>query len=693
MTVKTKLGKKSEPAISLKKSDDLIAIRTRSTRSINAGPVPSAAAAEVKDGELILEFPEAGVEVYRVKVGKNGKSLESRKQRLRMMPDIRFAGGVMTDEVTGEPVIYTENIFIKFNDEVDPEDCKKIIAEADLTIKKELKYAANAYFTGAPEGIGTKVFDIANKLLERPEVEYCHPELVRRRERRQIFDQQWHLKTTTINGVTVNASANVEAAHRITRGEGTIIALIDDGVEINHPEFSSPGKIVFPRDASLGNDNPMPKFNDDSHGTACAGVATADGNFGASGVAPKAKLMPIRLSSALGSQQEADAFEWAADHGADIISCSWGPADGRWFDPNDPMHNRSFPLPASTKLAIDYATTQGRNGKGCVIFFAAGNGNEKVDNDGYASYERVIAVAACGDRGIKSVYSDFGKAIWCSFPSSDFGFEPTNHPDPLTSGIWTTDRVGARGYNPGDLRLGDSAGLFTNDFGGTSSSCPGAAGVGALVLAVNPTLKWQEVRDVIRKACDKIDPSAGNYDSTGRSPYYGYGRINAEAAVLLARPSISNKVTISKTFNMPLPDLKTVSASFEVGESQKIENISVLVDILHTYIGDLVVTLIPPPPLRVGNIILHNRKGGATNNIKKQYDALSVPGLSKLKGKSVHGRWTLQIQDKAFRDIGTLVSFGLELTFQQPVPRTRRNGSRSPVKKVAKKAMKKKMKA
>ena len=693
MNVKTKLGKKTEPAVTLKKSNDLIAIRTLSSRSINAGPVPSAAAAEVKDGELILEFPEAGVEVYRVKVGKNGKSLESRKQNLRMMPDIRFAGGVLVDEATGEPVIYTENIFIKFHDDVDPGKCKQVISEADLTIKKELKYAANAFFTGAPEGIGTKVFDIANKLLERPDVEYCHPELVRHRERRQIYDQQWHLKTTTVNGVTVSASANVEAAHRIAKGEGTIIALIDDGVEINHPEFTSPGKIVFPRDASLGNDNPLPKFNDDSHGTACAGVACADGNFGASGVAPKARLMPIRLSSALGSQQEADAFEWAADHGADVISCSWGPADGKWFDPTDPVHNRSFPLPASTKLAIDYATTQGRNGKGCVIFFAAGNGNEKVDNDGYASYENVLAVAACGDRGIKSVYSDFGKAIWCSFPSSDFGFEPTNHPEPLTTGIWTTDRVGARGYNPGDLRLGDSTGLFTNDFGGTSSACPGAAGIAALILSVNPDLKWQEVRDIIRRACDKIDPSGGNYDSTGRSTLYGYGRMNAEAALLLAKPSVSNKVTISKTFNKPLPDLKTVTASLDVGETQKIETISVLLEILHTYIGDLVVTLIPPPQMSTTNIILHNRKGGATNNIKKSYSVLTVPTLSKLKGKNANGRWTLQVQDKAFRDIGTLVSFGIELTFQQPVDRNTRQRARAPIKKAAKKKTKKKMRA
>jgi hypothetical protein len=53
-------------AIFLGKSDDLIAIRTRSTRSVREGPVPSAAAAEVDDRQLVLAFPEAGVEVYRV---------------------------------------------------------------------------------------------------------------------------------------------------------------------------------------------------------------------------------------------------------------------------------------------------------------------------------------------------------------------------------------------------------------------------------------------------------------------------------------------------------------------------------------------------------------------------------------------------------------------------------------------------
>jgi len=83
-------------------------------------------------------------------------------------------------------------------------------------------------------------------------VEYCHPELIRPRARKTIFPQQWHLKKTTINGVTVDAHANVEAAHQVTRGEGVTIAVIDT----DHPEFASAGKIVAPRDATLRNEAP-----------------------------------------------------------------------------------------------------------------------------------------------------------------------------------------------------------------------------------------------------------------------------------------------------------------------------------------------------------------------------------------------------------------------------------------------------
>jgi subtilisin family serine protease len=459
-------GTKNEPGFDLEQSDDLIAVRTRSGRSItrSAGPVPTPFSAELEDGTLVAAYPEAGVEVYQVPVGRGERSLENRKLALRASPDVRFAGGVLVDAATKEPVLYTENLFVKFVDTADPEDCLAVLRDAGLTVKQTISYATNAYFVAAPEGSGQTVFDIAAALLKRDDVEFCHPELVRLRAHKNVFPQQWHLKKTTIGGVLVDAHVNVEAAHAITRGDGVTVAVIDNGVDIDHAEFVGAGKVTAPRDVTVQSNDPRPKDpfgtgpdRGENHGTACAGVACGNGTNGASGVAPAARLMPIRLASALGSQREADAFKWAADHGADVISCSWGPADGDWWDPNDPVHNQFAPLPASTRLAIDYAATNGRGGKGCVVLFAAGNGNESVDNDGYASYANVIAVAACNDRGARSVYSDFGNAVWCAFPSSDFGYAPLNQPNPLTPGPATTTASSPRATPPATTRTASAA--------------------------------------------------------------------------------------------------------------------------------------------------------------------------------------------------------------------------------------------
>jgi len=665
-------GRKEEPSSDLELSDDLIAVRTRSRRSIlrSAGSVPLPASDELADATMVAAYPEAGVEVFRVPVGSGKRSLEDRKTALKAAPDVRFAGGVLVDPISREPVLYTENLFVKFIDTADGDTCRDVLRAAGLTIKQEPSYATNAFFVEAPEGIGRKVFDIAQELIQRDDVEYCHPELIRPRQSKNIFTQQWHLKRTNIGGVSVDAHANVEAAHQVTRGEGVTIAIIDNGVDIDHPEFTSTGKVVAPRDATLQIDNPRPKDvfgtgpdGGENHGTACAGVATGNGTLGASGVAPAAKLMPIRLASGLGSQREADAFAWAADHGADVISCSWGPEDGRWWDANDPLHQRTVPLPASTRLALDHVTANGRGGKGCVVLFAAGNGNESVDNDGYASSPKVIAVAACNDTGKRSVYSDFGNAVWCAFPSSDFGHAPFSHPAPLTTGIWTVDRSGTAGYNTGSNGDGDATGMFTNSFGGTSSACPGAAGVVALVLSVNPDLQWSEVKDLLKHSCDRVDPQGGQYDATGHSANYGYGRLNARTAVDLAKPQPRNEITVNRRFDSAIPDLQTVTFQLEVTDTAPVEALSVGVNLKHTYIGDLVITVEPPPATGAAPIMLHDRAGGANHDITKIYDKTSVPALAAYAGQACNGTWTLRIRDAAAQDSGVLVSFSLRLSF------------------------------
>ncbi len=521
------LGGKSGKKYVLHESADMVAVRTRSSRSIKSAVSSPGGKKALKDFNLVLEFPEADISVYRIREAiKDRVAVRDRaRMALRKEPELRFAGKVLVEADGRTLVLYTENIFIKFHDEVRAELCEKILKDNNLTVKQRPDYAKNTYFAGAPDNTGLKIFRIAESLLAMEEVELCHPELIRKRGFKDINPKQWHLTGTLINGRRINAGVKADLAHRFSTGKKVVIAVIDDGVEIDHPEFKLPGKVVHSRDIVTGSNDPRPVSSYNNHGTACAGVAAASGKE-ASGVAPGAALMPVRLSANLGSAAEAAAFKWAADHGADIISCSWGPEDGSWSDPDDPVHTTMVDLPDSTRLAIDYAVSRGRNGKGCIITFAAGNGNEDCGYDGYAGYEKVMAVAACNDRSRRSIYSDYGRNVWCCFPSSDFGYPPFNHPDPLTPGIFTTDRLGRAGYNP--------KGNYTDSFGGTSASCPGVAGTAALILSANPALTWTQVRNIIRETSDKIDISGGEYDNEGHSRFYGYGRINALKAVKLA---------------------------------------------------------------------------------------------------------------------------------------------------------------
>ena len=494
--------------------------------------------------EAVLHIDQLGVSVYRALASDPAKARDLR-DRLRAVfrrdEDVRYAGRVLQDPRAGLPVVYTEHLFVQFEGDAKQKHCVACLAEAGLEIRRRVDYAENAWYVRAEAGIGQDVFGLAQDLLRRHAVRLCHPEVLRPGRRRRAWPAQWHLHKTKVGGRTVDAHARVVEAWKHTRGKGVTIAVIDDGVDTDHPEFAGRGKVVHPRDVSRGLDSALPQRWNDDHGTACAGVACANGTRGAAGVAPGARLLPIRFEAdVLGAQSEADAFAWAARQGADVISCSWGPADGAWWDPDDPLHRQVVGLPDATRLAIDYAVSKGRGGKGCVITWAAGNGAESVDLDGYASYEKVLAVAACNDRGRRSRYSDRGKALLCAFPSND-----VRDAQPLTPGITTTDRRGNLGYNPtddpraGDVEPPDRA--YTSSFGGTSSACPGVAGVAALVLAIDPELRWHEVRDLLRRSCDRIDPKHAAYDAQGHSLEVGHGRLNARKAVEKARAGLARR--------------------------------------------------------------------------------------------------------------------------------------------------------
>ncbi|MFK7983635.1 MAG: S8 family serine peptidase [Saprospiraceae bacterium] len=571
-------GGKKGLTLQLTEASDLVVVRTNKPIDVKDLALSSTSKRLLSKMMPVVSFPEANVTVFKCidkrKSRSTGGGMKLRnevRKNFNQEKEIRFAGRVLKDAKSGEPVVYTENFFVKFKDKTPEKECEAIIDGLGLCVKEKLGFAECAYFICAESGTGMKIFDLSEQLLKNKAVEYCHPELVRQKKHRSIFPNQWHLRPLERNGQVINQHIDAELAWSTSRGEGITIAIVDDGVDELHEEFV--GKIVSSYDTVLDEQDGNPKRSGESHGTACAGVACAAGRDKASGVAPEAMLMPIR-SGGLGSLAEAKAFWWATDNGADIISCSWGPMDGPWWDSQDPQHFREFPLPDSTRLAIDYAINQGRGGKGCVIVWAAGNGNESCDLDGYASYPKVITVAASNDRGVRSYYSDYGQSVLCCFPSSDVDsrYVPVPRPQPLTPGIWTTDRQGREGYNQGNLTGGDAAGNYTNSFGGTSSSCPGVAGVAALMLGANNDLTWEEVRAIIKNSCDQIDVDFGDYDANGHSPFYGYGKINAARAVENSLSAKESEETLDYSVNGVAQFNKEVDVPITGGELAKAIN-------------------------------------------------------------------------------------------------------------------------
>lgn len=322
----------------LHESTDMVAVRTRNSRDLDTAVISEKGKKALLSLKMVVEFPEADITVFRTKAAVKNRVAARNKAKsvLKKEPELRFVGKVLVEEDGKTVVLYTENIFIKFHDSVSAGRCEEVISDNNLKIKQKTGFAENSYFVSAPEDTGLRIFEIAESLLQMKEVELCHPELIRKRGLKRINARQWHLMATTIDGTEIDEGVRADLAHKLTRGDLITIALIDDGFDIDHPEFNSPGKVVHSRDMSSNSNDPRPQNSWDNHGTACAGIALAAGTE-ASGVAPDACLIPVRLNSSLGSMAEANAFVWAADHGADVISCSWGPEDGNWSDPGDPV--------------------------------------------------------------------------------------------------------------------------------------------------------------------------------------------------------------------------------------------------------------------------------------------------------------------------------------------------------------------
>jgi uncharacterized repeat protein (TIGR01451 family) len=331
------------------------------------------------------------------------------------------------------------------------------------------------------------------------------------------FADQWHLRNLGEKESVKGVDGRVSEAWDVTKGSAdVVIAINDDGVDVKHPDLADNclAPLNFPADweakkAELGG------FG--SHGTSVAGVAGAvgDNGIGVSGVCPQCKILPHLLAETVGGsfnltdKQEADGFVDQVDAGAWIISNSWGPGQG---DPR--FEVPAFPVGAVNSVVaagLKYAETIGRAGKGTVVLFAAGNENTKIAAE--SIFATVVSVGAVDDQGVKAYYSSYGKLLGVAAPSNG----------------------GLRGITTVAATPTGAEARYTDEFGGTSSACPFAAGVAGLILSANPDLTAAQVRDVLKASATKIDPVWGKWDTAGHSDFYGAGLVNAYTAVMMAK--------------------------------------------------------------------------------------------------------------------------------------------------------------
>ena len=304
-----------------------------------------------------------------------------------------------------------------------------------------------------------------------------------------IRAQQWHL-----------GYLKIAEAHKISQGAGVTVAVIDTGVA-DHPDLA--GNVLDGIDTVAGGKG-NGRGDNSGHGTGMAGIIAAHGHGtgsrdGALGIAPKAKILPIRVATATLEPVDkpiAEGIRWAMAHGAKIINMS--------IDRGD----------IETLRAVNEARAAG-----VLIFAAAGN---TTDNDTAVSsparYPWAVAVAGIDQKGNHAPTSVVGTEVEIAAPS-----------------------VKIVSTNKGNIWRNGT---------GTSDATAIASGVAALVWSKYPDLSAQEV-------LHRIEATATDKGAAGRDPQYGFGVIDPVKA-LTAEVAPLASATPSKSAS-PLPSLASHS--------------------------------------------------------------------------------------------------------------------------------------
>jgi len=546
--------------------------------------------------EVSQPIREDNVRVLRVPPRISEQEKQKIQQQLSEHQLVRLVGPVIRNDKESVSFL-TNQLVVKFKAHVTKEEIPGIAKRYNLEIIRAVPYAGNAFLLHTPKEASYDLLTTCAELVKSGFVEYAEPNLVITAADSQInptdflYTQQWHIPLINLpDAWQVLQNENSPGVNQgdpgdLTFGsEDVIIAIFDRGIQSQtvggvtsaaHLDFdgtvtSGDDKVYrFYDFASMVSNNDAPP-ND--HGMGCAGVATALANNassvpgeeeGVSGAAPNCRVMGLIRPAGLPEIRYSDAYIWMAGFhpgwsagtdypvgtvfpaipvpGADIISSSF-----YWS---------SWPISGLMSDMLDFLATYGRNGKGVLVFICTGNGDTLFyPQQGLAAHPKTMAVAASsldndGVTEIRAAYSNYGDGVDFCTPSHDeYVLGAAVHNPPINYAVISCDLLGG-----GNLAGHTGGGLdYRNNFGGTSSATPLAAGVAALLLSLNPNLTWIEVRQILRDTAEEIDPN--NNDPVGRwedvdgristdpgylgphySQWYGYGRIDAEQAVIAAR--------------------------------------------------------------------------------------------------------------------------------------------------------------
>lgn len=377
--------------------------RTRGATLTAAGQPLQGYTPEPRTGRRFEVF-HAKAEEKRLQVQQPDRQRSVLKQA-RSRAGGRVVNPVFVDPKSGLRLLATEQLVIALKPGI---NAKKYFGRSWKHIRP-VWGATDQFILTLPRATAEMVFTETSKRSTHPEVAWAEPDFIRQAVKSAVpndpkfADYQWHLNNTGQNGGTVGADAKLPAAWDLTTGRTNIlIAILDDGVQIDHPDLAAniyvnggeiPGNGVDDDQNGVRDDiNGYDFFNDlsdpspydplDDHGTAVAGIVGAVGNngLGGAGAAYGCRLLPLKIIEGdyrVTDSEMAAALRYAAGinssgqqiwRGADVINISL-----------------SFDTSTAVSTALVDAAVRGRDGLGCSIMVSAGNGASA-----WQSYEVVI---------------------------------------------------------------------------------------------------------------------------------------------------------------------------------------------------------------------------------------------------------------------------------------------------------------